>query len=57
LKFGISGTNQSSSAAAYFRALHQLDLGAVKVDVILAVNWALVDVELPGQHHFAGGLE
>src|SRR5207248_7604194 len=57
LKFGISGTDQGGGAATHFRALHQLDLGAVKVDVIFAVDWALVDVELSGHHHFAGGLE
>src|SRR5207302_10618705 len=57
LKFGISGADEAGGAAADFRALHQLDLGAVKVDVIFAVDRALIDVELPGHHHFAGGLE
>ncbi len=48
-------TNQRFGAAFYLSALHQLNLGAVKILVVFAVNGSLGDFQIPGQHHLAGG--
>src|SRR3712207_7801645 len=44
---------EALGAAAHLRALHDLDLRAVKIDVVFAVNGVLADVQLAGEHHLA----
>src|ERR1051326_2300904 len=47
--------NQRLGIAFHFRALHQLNLSAVKIDVVFAVNRALGDVKFSSKNHFAAG--
>ena len=49
----MGGTDELLGTLSHFLALHQLDLGAVEIDVVFAVDGALADIELAGQHHFA----
>src|ERR671929_23174 len=42
---------------AHLLALHQLDLRAVEIDGVFAVDRALADVELPSEHHFGPRFE
>src|SRR5688572_22334448 len=42
-------------AAAHLGALHELDLGAVEIYIVLAVNRALAEIQFAGEHHLARG--
>ena len=57
LHLGMSRADELLGAASHFLALHQLNLGAVEVDAVFAVNRALADVQFAGEHHLAAGLE
>ena len=50
----MGGANERFRAAFDLGALHELNLGAVKIDAVFAVNRALGDVQLAREHHFAG---
>ena len=56
LKLGMRRTNERLRAVPHFRALHQLNLRAVKINAVFAVHCALRDVEFAGKHHLAGRL-
>ena len=55
LQFRMRRTNERFGAVPNFRALDQLNLRAVEVDLVFAVNRPLRNVHLPGHHHLAGG--
>src|ERR1043165_5721165 len=53
----MSRADELLSAVPHFLALHQLNLSAVEVNAVLAVDRALADVEFAGEHHLAGRLK
>ena len=57
LHFRVGGADKRLGAATHLRALHELDLGAVKVNAVFAVDRVLADVQFTGEHHLARGKE
>ena len=56
----ISGwVDRTSDSALRFTSVlvHQLNLGAVKILVVFAIDRALADIQFAGEHHLARGKE
>ena len=57
LHFRMGRADEGFRAAPHFRALHELNLSAVEIDAVFAVDGALRDIHFSGEHHFAHRLE
>jgi len=55
LHFRVGRADERFRTASHFRALHELNLGAVEIHVVFAVDRVLADVQLTGEHHLARG--
>ncbi len=57
LHLRMSGPNKRFGTALHFHALHELNLGAVEIDVVFTINRALRNVELARENHLPIGKE
>src|SRR5262245_12300022 len=53
----MGGTDERFGTSLHFVTLHELNLGAVEIVGVFAVNRVLGKVQFPGEHHLARGKE
>ena len=57
LHFRMGGTDERLGAATHLGTLHELDLRAVKVHAVFAVNGRVINIQLAGKNHLRAGKE